>query len=205
MQMSVAEISYSPVESDKIPIEVFRTSPLYLRQYQDGELAAELSAREGVLYTTGKLVANGSVELRTVDKNANPEDRLTSLKSERLIAHLVRAKSGFSFNLLSNENKLERVEIPGEAEIKMRGHTITGKVFQLDASTMNLTTQEPVTIVGRNRRLESQGGLQSNLSTRSFKLKGPVQGLEIPTRRGHSVSGKQGVSVSSPLHSRDKK
>ena len=56
MQMSVAELSNSTVESDKIPIEVFKTSPLYLRQYQNGELAAELSAREGVLFTTGNLL-----------------------------------------------------------------------------------------------------------------------------------------------------
>lgn len=205
MQMSVAEMSSNAVESDKIPVEVLKTSPLYLRQYQDGQLAAELSAREGVLFTTGKFVANGSVELRTVDKNADPEDRLTSLKSEKLIAHLVRAKSGFSFNLLSSENKLERVEIPGDAEIKMRGHTITGKVFQLEAATMNLTTQEPVTIVGRNRRLESAGGLQSYLNERSFKLKGPVRGLEIPQRRGHSGHRANFVPMSSPLNSRDKK
>lgn len=205
MQMSIAEISNSSVESDKIPIEVFKTSPLYLRQYQGGELAAELSAREGVLFTTGKFVANGSVELRTVDKNANPEDRLTSLKSEKLIAHLVRAKSGFSFNLLSSENKLDRVEIPGEAEVKMRGHTIQGRVFQLDAATMNLTTREPVTILGRNRRLESQGGMHANLSTRSFKMIGPVRGLEIPPRRGHSLPRSKMMPVSSQLNSRDKK
>ena len=200
MQMSVAELSNSTVESDKIPIEVFKTSPLYLRQYQNGELAAELSAREGVLFTTGKFVASGSVELRTVDKNAEPEDRLTSLKSEKLIAHLVRSKGGFSFNLLSSENKLERVEIPGDAEIKMRGHTITGKVFQLEASTMNLTTHEPVTIVGRTRRLEAAGGLQSDLSERSFKLKGPVRGLEIPRRRGHAGHRTKLAPVNSSLN-----
>lgn len=205
MQMSLAELSHSNLESEKIPVEVFKTTPLYLRQYQNGELAAELSAREGVLFTTGKFVANGSVELRTVDKNAQPEDRLTLLKSEKLIAHSARSKGGFSFNLLSSQNKLERAEIPGPAEIRLRGHTITGQAFHLDAATMNVTTKRAVVVEGRGRRLESAGGLQSDLSNKTFKLNGPVRGVEIPLRRGHSVPRTQLAPLSQQPHSRDKK
>lgn len=204
MQMSLAELN-ATVENSKIPVEVFKTTPLYLRQYQKGELSAELSAREGVLFTTGKFVASGSVELRAVDSGALPEDRLSSLKTEKLVAHSARSNGAFSFNLLSQQNKLESADIPGAANIQVRGHTITGRAFHLDAGTMKLVTKEPVVVQGRGRRLESASGLESNLSKRSFKLTGPVRGVEIPARRGHSVPRSQGRRANLKPQSRDQK
>ncbi|MEN9530769.1 MAG: hypothetical protein RI932_2642 [Pseudomonadota bacterium] len=188
MQMTLSELNTN-LDTDKFPVEVFSMTPLQLHQYKDGELVAELSANEGRLVTTGKLTALGEVQMRVVDEEADPGFRLATLNTERLVA-LSSRPGGVAFNVWGEDTKFERIEIPGAAEFKLRGHTLTGRVFNFDASKMTLVTNEPVRMVGPRRTLDARG-LELDFRDRGFKFVGPVKGTESPppqTRRVRSES-----------------
>jgi hypothetical protein len=177
MQMSMSEFS-TQVDSEKFPSEVFSMSPVHLRQYDKGELVGELIAAEGKLVTTGKFTAQGGVRLYMTDPKAPPQERLTSIRTPKLIA--TTQKSGaLAIDLFSGGTKFERVEFPAEAEIFSRAHKIEGNTFAVDIPTMTLVTKKPVKVSAANRTIEAQG-VEVELRTRAFKFAGPVRGVEIP-------------------------
>jgi hypothetical protein len=184
MQMRISELS-TKIETDKLPLEVFSISPLQLHQYKNGELVAELSASEARFVTTGKLTAQGNVQLRVVDNEAEPAFRLATVRSERFVATSPNS-GGLAFDVWGGDSKFERLEIPGDAEFNSRGHVLTGRAFNFDASNMTLATKEPVRMVGPGRTIEARG-LESDLKTRSFKFVGPVKGTETPPVRAIRV------------------
>ncbi len=184
MQMSLSELNTN-LETDKLPVEVFSVTPLQLHQYKNGELVAEVSANEGRLVTTGKLTAIGDVQVRIVDEEAEPGFRLATLNTERLAA-LSSRPGGAAFNIWGEDTKFERIEIPGAAEFKLRGHTLTGRVFNFDASKMTLVTNEPVRMVGARRTLDARG-LEVDFIDRGFKFVGPVKGTESPPPQAKRV------------------
>lgn len=177
MEMRISELS-SKIETDKLPVEVFSISPLQLHQYKNGELVAELSANEARFITSGKLTAQGNVQLRVIDSEAEPAFRLATVRSERFVA-ISPNSQGLAFDIWGGDGKFERLEIPGEAEFNTRGHVLTGRAFNFDASNMTLVTKEPVRMVGPGRTIQASG-LESDLKTRSFKFVGPVKGTETP-------------------------
>lgn len=180
MQMTLSELS-TKIETDKLPLDVFSITPLQLNQYKDGEMVAELSANEARLVTTGKLTATGNVLLRVVDRNAESADRLSTLRSERMVALSPRA-SGLAFDVLAGDSRFEKIEIPGDVLAVTRGHQIIGRAFQFDAINYKLQTKEPVRVIGQGRRIDARG-LESDFITKSFKFIGPVKGTEIPPAR----------------------
>lgn len=177
MQMTMSELN-TKIETDKLPMEVFSITPLQLHQYKNGELVAEVSGREARLVTTGKLTVQGSVQLRVVDPQAEPAHRLSIVRSERLVALSPRS-NGLPFDIWGNQSRFERVELPNDAEIEMRGHRLLGRSFVVDASNMTLVTKEPVRLLANGRTLDARG-LETDLRTREFKFIGPVKGTEIP-------------------------
>jgi hypothetical protein len=180
MQMSMAEFS-AQTDTEKFPSEVFSMAPLHLRQYEDGILKGEVIAAEGKLVTNGKFTAQGGVRMYMIDSKAPPEERLTSVKTPKLIA--TTQKSGaLAIDLFSGGAKFERVEIPAEAEIYSRAHKIEGNSFSLDIPSMTLVTKNPVKVSAQNRTIEAQGAAV-DLRTRAFKFTGPVRGVEIPPVR----------------------
>ncbi|MEY4065090.1 MAG: hypothetical protein RIR26_1298 [Pseudomonadota bacterium] len=177
MQMTMSELN-TKIETDKFPMEVFSITPFQLHQYKDGELVAEVNATEARLVTTGKLTAQGNVQIRVVDSQAEPAYRFSTVRSEKLVALSPRS-NGLPFDIWGNESRFERMELPGDAEIEMRGHRLLGRSFFVDASNMTLVTKEPVRLIAQGRTLEAKG-LESDLRTRDFKFIGPVRGTEIP-------------------------
>lgn len=177
MQMTMSEFSQK-VDTDKLPFDVLSISPLHVQRFKESELVGELSATEGRLVTTGRFTAQGQVLIRTVDSKAPPEERLSSVTADKLVASMQRA-GGAPLDLFSGSAKFERVEIPGPAEISGRGHVIVGRGFVLDVPNMTLVTKDPVTVKGGSRKIEAQGA-EVELRTRAFKFAGPVHGTEIP-------------------------
>lgn len=177
MQMTMSEFSQK-VDTDRLPFEIFSMTPLSVRQYNNGVLTSELKAAEGRLVTTGRFTAQGSVQMTSLNPDAPPAERLSSVKSDKLIASLQRT-SGMAFDIFGGSAKFERVEIPGSAEILSRGHTLVGRAFALDVPNMTLVTKDPVTVTATGRKIEAQGA-EVDLRTRAFKFAGPVRGSENP-------------------------
>jgi hypothetical protein len=188
MQMSMSEFAQK-VDTDKLPFEIFSVSPLQVQQFKNGELTGELSAQEGRLVTTGRFTAQGAVRMRTVSSNVPPEERLSSVAGEKLIATVQRS-TDIAFDLFSSSTKFDRVEIPGPAEISSRGHLLVGRSFYLDVPNMTLVTKEPVTVTAVGRKIEAQGA-EVELRTRAFKFAGPVRGTEIPPARQEKAARPQ--------------
>ncbi|NBO39061.1 hypothetical protein EBU99_10820 [bacterium] len=185
MQMSLSEFN-NKLDTDKIPYEVFSVIPMQLQQFKNGELTAEVTAKEARLVTTGRLTALGNVQLRVVDSKVDSSDRVGTVRAEKMIATAHRS-TGLSFDLFDSGSRFERVEMPGDVEANSRGQHLQGKAFALDVPNMTLTTKEPVQIDAPNRRIVA-AGLDADLRTRSFKLTGPVKGTEIPPARPTAVS-----------------
>ena len=188
MQMTMSEFSQK-IDADKLPVEILSVTPLNVHQYKQGQLVGEMSASEGRVVTTGRLTAQGNVEMRVIDDTAPPAERLSSITTEKLIASTTKS-DGLSVDLFSGSAKLERVEIPGTANIASRGHVLVGKSFFLDVPTLKLVTREPVVVTARGRMIEALG-LEAELKTRAFKLAGPVRGTEIPADRADQSENKK--------------
>lgn len=207
MQMSMDETSQK-IDAEKLPVDVFYVSPVHLRQYRlmqkkseikgnkvsrretsqpsqldawdrnQIELSGELVASEGRFVTTGKFTAQGDVFARFIDSNAPPQDKLSSVKSDKIIAHVAKSKD-LSADLFGGEVKIERVEIPGPAEILSYGHFFVGRAFYYDLPGHTLVTKSPVVVKGSTRKIEAQGA-EVETRNRAFKFTGPVRGFELP-------------------------